>query len=70
MVKTVLVVTPYFPPVGGGGVQRITKFVRYLRDFDWNPIVLTIDQPAYSTFDPSLVSELPTDLPIYRVKAI
>lgn len=70
MAKTVLVVTPYFPPVGGGGVQRITKFVRYLPEFGWNPVVLTIDQPAYSMFDPLLVSELPMELPIHRVKAI
>ena len=69
MSKKFLVIAYYFPPLGGGGVQRTTKFVRYLPDFDWEPIVLTIDDPAYSIFDNSLLDELPPDLSVYRTKA-
>jgi glycosyltransferase involved in cell wall biosynthesis len=39
--RRVLIVAYYFPPIGGGGVQRTVKFVRYLRDFGYEPVVLT-----------------------------
>jgi glycosyltransferase involved in cell wall biosynthesis len=40
-VKRVLLVAYYFPPIGGGGVQRAVKFARYLPDFGYEPVVLT-----------------------------
>lgn len=64
MPGTVLFISYFFPPVGGGGVQRTTKFVRYLPDFGWEPLILTVKNPAYATFDPSLLDELPDDLVI------
>ncbi|MDE2997081.1 MAG: glycosyl transferase family 1, partial [Bacteroidota bacterium] len=41
--RRVLFVTYYFPPSGGSGVQRGLKMVKYLSDFGWEPIVLTVD---------------------------
>lgn len=60
--KYVLFVTYYFPPAGGPGVQRMTKFVRYLSDFGWTPIMLVPENPQYPALDPSLEEELPRDL--------
>src|SRR4051812_3012819 len=41
LMKKVLIVAYYFPPSGGPGVQRVLKYVQYLREFGWEPVVLT-----------------------------
>lgn len=64
--KKVLVITYYWPPAGGPGVQRWLKFVSYLRDFDIEPIVYIPENPHYPIRDESLVKELPRDLKIYK----
>jgi len=64
--KYVLFITYYFPPAGGPGVQRVTKFIKYLKDFGWTPIVLAPDDPEYQARDESLAKELPADLIIRR----
>jgi hypothetical protein len=64
--KYVLIVTYYFPPAGGPGVQRVLKFIKYLRDFGWTPIVLVPQDPQYQARDESLLRELPTDLIVCR----
>jgi hypothetical protein len=69
--KTLLFITYYFPPSGGSGVQRGVKFVRYLPEFGWKVIVLTVD-PQYAAFpalDETFAQELPPDLEIHRTKA-
>lgn len=56
--------------MGGSGVQRILKFVKYLRDFGWNPIVLCPEPGAYHTFDASLEEELGSyNIEVHRVQA-
>ncbi len=57
--NTVLVIAYYFPPMGLSGVQRTLKFVKYLSQFGWKPIILTtpIDTPYYA-FDDTLLEEL------------
>lgn len=66
--KNVLFIVYYFPPMGGSGVQRPLKFVKYLRDYGWNPIILCPDPGAYHTFDDSLNNELEKlNLEIHRV---
>ena len=55
--KNVLVITYYWPPSGGGGVQRVLKFCKYLADYGWNPIVLTVEDGEFPAFDNSLVEE-------------
>jgi glycosyltransferase involved in cell wall biosynthesis len=66
----VLIVTYYFPPAGGAGVQRTLKFVKYLREFGWEPVVLTAQNADYPAYDESLLKELPQDVKIYRSKII
>ncbi len=62
----VLFISYYFPPAGGPGVQRVTKFVRYLEEFGWTPIVLAPLNPQYQALDASLEKELPKDLIVRR----
>ncbi len=64
--KYVLVVTYYFPPAGGPGVQRVLKFLKYLGEFGWTPIVLVPENPEYPAQDESLLKELPADLIVRR----
>lgn len=66
--KNVLFIVYYFPPMGGSGVQRPLKFIKYLRQYGWNPIVLCPDPGAYHTFDTSLNEELKSlDVEVHRV---
>jgi hypothetical protein len=55
----VLIVTYYWPPSGGAGVQRWLKFSKYLPEFGWEPIILTVDPEyaAYPVTDYSLKDE-------------
>jgi len=57
--KKVLIITYYWPPSGGGGVQRWLKFVKYFRQFGWEPIVFTPENPESPAEDISLLSEVP-----------
>ena len=64
--KKVLIITYYWPPAGGSGVQRWLKFVKYLRDFNIEPVIYTVDNPSYPILDKSLESEIPKDLEILK----
>ncbi len=66
--KKLLVVTYYFPPSGGAGVQRVLKFVKYLREFDVEPVVLTVQDGDFPTRDESLIHDVPATIKIYRTK--
>jgi glycosyltransferase involved in cell wall biosynthesis len=68
----VLIITYYWPPSGGAGVQRWLKFSKYLPEFGWEPIVLTIDPAfaAYPVTDESLSEELPASLKVYKTPAV
>ena len=68
--KRVLVVAYYFPPMGLSGVQRITKFVKYLPDYGWAPTVLTVEPGGYFAFDPSLEEDVNrADITIERTES-
>ena len=56
--KNVLIISYYWPPSGGGGVQRVLKFCKYLPDYGWNPIVLTVKNGEFPAFDNSLVEDV------------
>ncbi|MGA2625040.1 MAG: glycosyltransferase [Bacteroidota bacterium] len=56
--RTVLVIAYYFPPLGLSGVQRTLKFVKYLPQFGWQPIVLTVTPTGYYAQDYTLLDEL------------
>ena len=66
--KKVLIVTYYFPPSGGPGVQRVLKFVKYLPEFGWQPVVLTVQDGDYPARDESLLAEIPRHAIVYRTK--
>lgn len=64
--KRVLIVTYYYPPSGGSGVQRVLKFTRYLRTFGWEPVVLTVNPVSYPALDASMMDEVPAGMAVYR----
>ena len=64
--KKVLVITYYWPPAGGPGVQRWLKFVKYLRDFGIEPIVYIPENPQYPLLDTSFTNDIPSDITIYK----
>ena len=66
--KRVLVVSYYFPPSGGPGVQRILKFVKYLPEFGFDPAVLTVQEGDYPARDESLLKEIPAGVPVLRTR--
>lgn len=67
--KKVLIITYYWPPSGGSGVQRCLKFAGYLRHYGWEPVVLTVKNPDYPVYDESLLEEIPTFMEILKVPA-
>src|SRR6478609_8486628 len=56
--KKVLIITYYWPPAGGPGVQRWLKFVKYLPDFGVQPFVYVPENPTYPIVDEGLLSEV------------
>src|SRR5690349_10808688 len=66
--KKALIITYYFPPSGGAGVQRVLKLVKYLREFDWEPVVYTAEDAAYPILDPTLEKDIPAGVKILRRK--
>ena len=61
-----LIITYYWPPAGGSGVQRWLKFVKYLQGFDIEPVVYTISNPKYPILDDTLEDEVPKNIEILR----
>ncbi|MES2544755.1 MAG: glycosyltransferase family 4 protein [Bacteroidota bacterium] len=57
-IKKVLIITYYWPPAGGPGVQRWLKFVKYLPDFGIQPIVYVPENPTYPIIDEGLLDEV------------
>jgi glycosyltransferase involved in cell wall biosynthesis len=65
----VLVISYYFPPMGLSGVQRTLKFTKYLKQYNWEPTVLTSDYTAYYAYDDTLLKEADeAGIRIIRVK--
>lgn len=65
--KTVMILAVNFPPIGGVGVIRTVKFVRYLQSFGWKPLVVTLPCGATKRFqDKSLLQDLPREIEIHR----
>lgn len=62
----VLIITYYFPPSGGSGVQRWLKFVKYLPEEGINPIVYTVKNANYPIIDTSLEKEIPNGIKILK----
>lgn len=68
--KKVLVIAYIFPPLGGSGVQRTLKFVKYLRNYGWEPIVICAGKSSNQPMDESLLNEIPNDIEIKRIDDI
>lgn len=66
--KRVLIVSYYWPPAGGPGVQRWLKFVKYLPEMEWTPTLFIPENPSYPLLDGDLEKEVPKDLNIIRTK--
>jgi len=64
--KRVLIITYYWPPSGGSGVQRWLKFVKYLPEFDWQPVVYTPSNPDFALKDESLLKDIPEEAEIIK----
>jgi len=69
-VKKVLIIAYSFPPVGGAGVQRPVKFVKYLREFGWEPLVLTAENPSVPIIDESLLKDIPFGIKIFKARTL
>lgn len=65
--KKILIITYYWPPAGGPGVQRWLHFVRYLPKFGIQPLVLVPENPYYPIQDPTLVNEVPAGVEIIKI---
>ncbi|MBZ9685574.1 glycosyltransferase [Clostridium estertheticum] len=66
MSKNVLSILYFFPPMGGSGVQRTLKFVRYMPEFGYNPIVETVKKGHNFAYDETLLKEVPQSVVVYR----
>jgi glycosyltransferase involved in cell wall biosynthesis len=66
--KKILILTYYWYPSGGAGVQRILKFVKYLNQFGIKPFVVTVDEnkASYPSFDHSFEKDIPVYAEVFR----
>ncbi len=67
--RQVLMISYYWPPAGGPGVQRILKFAKYLPEFGWEPIILTVNSGEYQAHDNSLNKDIRSDQKVYKTAA-
>lgn len=65
--KKVLIITYYWPPSGGSGVQRWLKFVKYLPQFGWTPYVFTPENPSFDSKDESLLRDVSSDVEVIKL---
>ena len=66
--KRLLVITYYWPPTGGSGVQRWVKFCKYLPQYGWQPVVYTPENPERLAYDESLLKDVPECAEIIRTR--
>ncbi len=66
--KKILIITYYWPPAGGPGVQRWLKFAKYLPEFGWKPIIYTPENPSYPLLDESLMKDVPDHVEMIKTK--
>lgn len=64
--KKALVITYYWPPAGGSGVQRWLKFVKYFREFNIEPVVYTAENASYPISDDSLIKDIPKNIKVLK----
>ncbi|MGB5668372.1 MAG: glycosyl transferase family 1, partial [Maribacter sp.] len=64
--QKILIITYYWPPAGGPGVQRWLKFVKYLPEFGIEPVVYIPENPTYPIIDDSFTLDIPKGIKIYK----
>ena len=70
--QKILIITYYWPPSGGSGVQRWIKFTKFLPNNNWEPIILTVDpkHASYFLVDQSLMDNVDQSVKVIRTKSI
>lgn len=68
--KKVLVITYYWPPSGGSGVQRWLKFAKYLPQYGWEPVIYTPLNPEPNSTDEGLLKDVSPDLKVVKRKIL
>ena len=66
--KRLLIISYYWPPSGGAGVQRWLKFSKYLREYGWEPVIYTAKNPEVPAIDLSLEADVPENMEIIKTK--
>jgi len=65
--KKVLIITYYWPPAGGSGVQRWLKFTKYLPKYNWKPIIYTPENPYFDLQDEALLNDIPNEAEVWKI---
>lgn len=64
--KRVLIISYYWPPTGGSGVQRWVKFAKYLPSEGWQPVIYTPENPEQLAVDHTLEAEIPSEVEVIK----
>lgn len=68
--KKVLIVTYYWPPGSNPGVLRMLKFCKYLPEFGWQPLILTVKDGSYPSIDHSLEAKIPEGVKVFKTSSL
>lgn len=68
--KRILMISYHFPPIGGVGSYRVLKFVKYLHQFGWKIVVLTVRNSLYFYYDNQLFQEIPSGVKVVRSESL
>lgn len=68
--KRVLIISYYWPPTGGSGVQRWVKFAKYLPSEGWQPVIYTPENPEQLAVDESLAAEIPVEAEVIKTRIV
>ncbi|MCR5351145.1 MAG: glycosyltransferase [Bacteroidales bacterium] len=66
--KRLLIITYYWPPTGGSGVQRWVKFSKYLPEMGWQPVIYTPENPEQLARDESLLADIPACAEVVKTR--
>ena len=68
--KRVLIISYYWPPTGGSGVQRWVKFAKYLPLEGWQPVIYTPENPEQLAIDKTLAAEIPAEAEVIKTRIV
>ena len=66
--RKLLIITYYWPPASGPGVQRFLKMAKYFPEFGWQPFILTTEDGTYPSTDYSLLDDVSDQTTVYRTR--